>query len=110
MDEGYATWLIGGINDGPETTWGIQYWKIAQKMREAIYTIKNPKKSAETKLTAANSIREQLQKCILDEKLDDLTSIYRYKKADNIIGYDLQSISEFVKRMSEKYPRPKIEK
>ena len=59
------------------------------------------------KLARLKVIREHLVKCILDENLNKLTSIYRDKKAKNILGYDPIAISTFVGQLLIEYPKPK---
>lgn len=84
----------------------VEYWQLAEEMEKGILTIRDHKQDAKTKMSAATSIRENLVKCILDENLNRLTSIYRDKKADNILGYDPIAISTFVGQMLIEYPKP----
>lgn len=84
----------------------VQYWKIAEQLRSEAFDIRDKSLSDETKLTIANHFKETLVKCILDPNLDDLTIIFRDKKADNVLGYDTGAISQFVGKLSSKYPKP----
>lgn len=85
----------------------VEYWKLAEELEKGIWTIRDDKQDVKAKMTASNNIREILVKCVLDENLDKLTSIYRDKKADNILGYDTVAISTFVGQMMIEYPKPK---
>ena len=87
-------------------TMPIEYWKIAESMEQDILTIRSKDKDAQTKMTAATNIKENLVKCILDPNLESLTSIYKDKKADNILGYDTVAISTFVGQLLIEYPKP----
>lgn len=84
----------------------VEYWKIAESMEQDIFTIKDKNKDAQTKLTVANNLKENLVKCLLDPNLDELTAIYRDKKVDNILGYDTLAISTFVGQLLVTYPKP----
>ena len=84
----------------------VEYWQLAAEMEKGILTIRDDKPDAMTKMAAATTIRENLVKCILDENLNYLTSIYRDKKANNILGYDTNAISLFVSQMLIEYPEP----
>ena len=110
IDTRYCTWLFVDRNDEQEESWGKQYWKIAQKMDEDIHIIRSKDQSDQGKMTAVDSLREILVKCIKDENLDDLTTIYRYKIADNVLGYDTVAVSIFKEEMLKKYPKPKSKK
>lgn len=85
----------------------VEYWQVAEEMSKGILTIRDPKQDSKTKMAAATVIREHLVKCILDENLNKLTSIYRDKKAKNILGYDPIAISTFVGQLLIEYPKPK---
>ena len=81
----------------------IKYLQIAKQMEQNIAIIRSKDKDSETKLTAALDIKKTLQKCVLYPNLKSLTSIYKDKKADNVLGYDTKAISEFVARMLIEY-------
>ena len=80
---------------------------IAKKMSEAIGIIRSREYSDKEKITAADSLRQMLYNCLIDENLDALTSVYRYKKADNVLGFEAEAIEKFVSDMLSKYPKPK---
>ena len=89
----------------------VEYWQVAKDMSKQILTIRDPKQSREAKLAAANALRETLVRCVLDENLSHLTSIYRDKKVEGkqsgaILGYDPIAVSTFVGQMLVEYPEP----
>jgi hypothetical protein len=45
-----------------------------------------------------------LIRCLQDQKLDDITSIYRDKQADIILGFDPIAVSQFVATFVNQYP------
>ncbi|MBR1599491.1 MAG: hypothetical protein IJ661_11365 [Lachnospiraceae bacterium] len=106
IDESHDTWLNGDKKDKPQESWGMQLWEIAQKMEAAILIIRKKDEDDKSKKSAANILRELLQECIWDENLSDLTSIYKDKEADNVLGYDTVAISTFVGQMVAEYPKP----
>jgi hypothetical protein len=75
-------------------------------MTEAIYTIADRKASVQMKCYASNNLKKLLLECINDENLNDLTSVLKEKKADNILGYDTKAVSAFVMKMVAKYLNP----
>lgn len=84
----------------------VEYWQIADELAKGITAIRDQSLPSETRMGVATRIRETLVKCILDENLSHLTSRYRDKKADNILGYQPMAISEFAAQMLLQYPKP----
>lgn len=80
---------------------------IAKKMSKVIDIICSREYSEKEKITPAASLRRMLYNCLRDENLDALTSVYRYKKADNVLGFEAEAIEKFVSDMLSKYPKPK---
>ena len=79
------------------------YQKLAEDMSKAIRMIRDSQQNQETKMSAANSLRGALVKCVSDENLNELTKIFRDKKAKNILGYDPTAISFFVSQFLIKF-------
>ena len=85
----------------------VEYWVIAAEMKKCVELIRNGRSDTEKK-TAADTLREHLVRCVLDENLKDLTAFYRDKKAKNAIGYDPGAVAQFVGRLANRYPKPKV--
>lgn len=85
----------------------VEYWQIAADMKKCVDLIRNGRSDTEKK-TAADTLREHLVRCVLDENLNDLTAVYRDKKVKNAIGYDPPSVAKFVGKLANRYPKPKI--
>ena len=85
----------------------IEYWQIAADMKKYVEIIRFSKNDNERK-TAADSLRENLVKCVLDENLKDLTASYKDKKEKNAIGYNPQAVAQFVGKLANRYPKPKV--
>ena len=85
----------------------VEYWQIAAEMKKCVELIRFGRDAVEKK-SAADTLRENLVKCVLDENLNDLTRIYRDKKVKNVIGYDPEAIAQFVGKMANRYPKPRI--
>lgn len=84
----------------------VEYWQIAAEMKKCVELIRYGRDDNERK-AAADTLREHLVRCVMDENLQELTAIYRDKKASNAIGYDPPSVAQFVGRLSNRYPKPK---
>lgn len=84
----------------------IEYWQIAAEMKKCVELIRFGRNPNERK-AAADTLRENLVKCVLDENLSDLTKVYRDKKEKNAIGYHPNSAAKFVGMLSNRYPKPK---
>lgn len=80
------------------------YQKLAEDMSKAICMIRDSQQNQETRMRAANSLRDALVKCVSDENLNELTKIFRDKKAKNILGYDPTAIASFVCQLRIKFP------
>lgn len=85
----------------------VEYWQIAAEMKKCVELIRYGRNDNEKK-TAADTLRENLVKCVLDDNLADLTKVYRDKKVKNAIGYDPPAVAQFVGKLSNRYPKPKI--
>lgn len=85
----------------------IEYWQIAAEMKKCIELIRYGRNENERK-SAADTLRENLVKCVLDENLNDLTKVYRDKKEKNAIGYHPNSAAKFVGMLSNRYPKPPV--
>ena len=86
----------------------VQYWKLAQSMREDTMIISDKKQSQKERLAAVARLRENLTRCAMDKDLDDLTVIYRDTPPEPKvpIGYDRIAVSKFVVLFHKKYPKP----
>lgn len=76
-----------------------EYRNIATNLGALRLLIKDPEQDSKTKRNAAMQIRKILDDCLFDENLSELTDIYCEKKTTNILGYDLDAISSFIKQM-----------
>ena len=85
----------------------VEYWQLAKEMKSGVYLIQDPKATKKEKTAVAQRVKEILVKCILDENLDDLTKLFRDKKAKNILGYDPIAVSTFIGKLAAAYPKPK---
>lgn len=84
----------------------VEYWQIAAEMKKCVELIRYGRNDNERK-AAADTLRENLVKCVLDDNLADLTKIYRDKKEKNAIGYHPNSVAQFVGKLANRYPKPK---
>lgn len=86
----------------------INYWKVAEDMRNDILVISNNNVSQADRLSAVGRLRENVARCLLDEKLDDLTAMYADTKPTTKVnvGYDQIQVSRFVTAMRKRYPKP----
>lgn len=85
----------------------VEYWQIAAEMKKCVELIRYGRNDNERK-AAADTLREKLVKCVLDDNLADLTKIYRDKKEKNAIGYHPNSVAQFVGKLANRYPKPKV--
>ncbi len=104
-EEEYSKWLAANRNT-PDVPTG--YWKMAKDMREYIEIIKDFEESDSARASAADKLRKKLNRCLSDVNLNRLTAVYRRKKENNAIGYDVAAVSSFVTRMLRTYPEPKL--
>lgn len=84
----------------------VEYWQIAAEMKKCVELIRYGRNDNERK-AAADTLRENLVKCVLDDNLADMTKIYRDKKEKNAIGYHPNSVAQFVGKLANRYPKPK---
>lgn len=85
----------------------VEYWKIAADMKKCVELIRHGRSPNEKK-TAADMLREHLVRCVLDENLKDLTKVYKDKKEQNALGYNPPAVAQFVGKLANRYPKPKI--
>ena len=85
----------------------VEYWQIAADMKKCVELIKQGRSDTEKK-AAADSLREYLVRCVLDDNLKDLTKVYRDKKEKNAIGYNPPAVAQFVGKLANRYPKPKV--
>lgn len=93
--------------DAVMESWKIEYWEIIEAMKECVLRIKDKERPQRVKSEAAYALRKLLNECCDDENLSDLTSVYRNAIANNVLGYDTDAITQFLTRMSARYPKPK---
>ena len=84
----------------------VEYWQVAAEMKKCVELIRSGRDDNERK-AAADTLRENLVRCVMDENLSELTAIYRDKKEKNAIGYNPPSVAQFVGRLANRYPKPK---
>lgn len=84
----------------------VEYWSIAADMKKCVELIRHGRSENEKK-SAADSLREHLVRCVMDENLKDLTKVYRDKKEKNAIGYNPSAVAQFVGKLANRYPKPK---
>lgn len=85
----------------------VEYWQIAADMKKCVELIRRGRSDTEKK-AAADTLREHLVRCVLDENLSDLTKVYRDKKEKNAIGYNPSAVAQFVGKLANRYPKPKV--
>lgn len=85
FDEEPDEWLIDNRNalDEQMKSWEIEYWKIAEDMKKYVELIRYGRSAAEKKAAASN-LKRQLEICLDDMNLMDLTAIYRGLKENNV--------------------------
>lgn len=85
----------------------VEYWQIAADMKKCVELIRFGRNDNERK-AAADSLREHLVRCVMDENLNELTAVYRDKKEKNAIGYNPPAVAQFVGKLANRYPKPKV--
>lgn len=85
----------------------VEYWQIAADMKKCVELIRRGRSDTEKK-AAADALRENLVRCVMDDNLKDLTKVYRDKKAKNGLGYDPSAVAQFVGKLANRYPKPKV--
>ena len=81
----------------------MDYSVVAERMRADIRTIKDRRLSDEVRRSAALDLRQLLDKCALDDDLNELTVIYKNTTSDLILGYDPVAVARFANRFREVY-------
>lgn len=85
----------------------VKYHEVAKRMWDNVLIIKDANAAKDAKLSASNSLREDLVRLAMDKDLADLTSLYKDKPSSDIpIGYDPISVSSFIAKFKAKYPAP----
>lgn len=110
IDEKPDEWLIDNRNtlDASMESWEIAYWKIAEDMKKCVEIISSRGRSDREKKIAASDLKRHLERCLNDMNLRDLTAIYKGKKENNAIGYNPPAVAQFVTRLANRYPKPKV--
>ncbi len=85
----------------------VGYWKTAEDMKKYIQIIRSKQNDSDRK-TAAINLKRQLEKCLSDVNLSELTAIYKDMKEENAIGYNPTAVARFVERLANRYPKPKV--
>jgi len=105
IDEEFDKWRDGNR----EKNTGLpKYWEIAEDMKKSVFTIRDRGQSDSARAAAAANLKRQLEKCLSDANLSELTAIYKDKKAENVIGYNPPAAAQFVERLANRYPKPKF--
>lgn len=84
------------------------YPGIAAAMKECVDTIKrkmDDEHADDRKESAAVTLYNYLKYCLTIPDLDKLTSLYRDKEEDNVIGYNPPAVAYFVGSMLKQYPK-----
>lgn len=58
----------------------------------------------DTDQNAVDTLHAYLERCLAMSELDQFTVLYRDKKTDSVIGYDLDFVRMFVKELTDKLP------
>lgn len=104
VDEEFDKWIdaIRKKDTGP-----TEYWAIAEDMKKCIHTIRS-KQSDSVRKAAATNLKRHLDRCLPDGNLSELTSIYKDLKEENAIGYNPPAVINFVNKLANRYPKPKV--
>ena len=103
-EEEFDKWITASRGKNTGLT---EYWAIAADMKKCVNTIRSSKQD-DVKRAAAFNLKVHLTKCLLDENLSELTAIYKDLKEENAIGYNPPAVAQFVTRMANRYPKPKV--
>ncbi|MDE6169362.1 MAG: AAA family ATPase, partial [Acetatifactor sp.] len=103
IEEEFDKWMDANREKSSALT---EYWAIAEEMKQCVLTIRNKNNSDNARAAAAASLKRHLEKCLSDVNLSSLTAIYKDKKEENVIGYNPEAASAFVRRMVSVYPKP----
>ncbi len=103
-DEEFDKWIDANRkkNSGP-----IEYWMIAEDMKKWIQDIQSGQNDSIRK-AAATKLKRHLERCLCDVNLSGLTAIYKNLKEENVIGYNPSAVADFVNRLANRYPKPKV--
>lgn len=84
-----------------------EYWAIAEDMKKCVNTIRSKQNDNVRKAAAAN-LKKHLERCLSDVNLGELTAIYKDLSEENAIGYNPPAVADFVRRLANRYPKPKV--
>lgn len=79
---------------GEKITGTTEYWMIAQDMKKCIHIIRS-KQIDSVRKAAANNLKKHLERCLSDENLSELTTIYKDLKEENVIGYNPHAVANY---------------
>lgn len=103
IDEEFDKWTAA-IRE--KSTGPAEYWAIAEDMKKSVYIIRS-KQDDGARAAAAANLKRQLERCLADANLSELTAIYKDLKEENVIGYNPSAAAKFVSRMVNRYPKPR---
>ena len=104
IDEEFGKWIDA---DREKNTGLTEYWAIAEDMKKCIHTIRS-KQNDSARSAAAARLKRQLDKCLSDVNLSELTVVYKDMKEENAIGYNPSAAASFVNRLANRYPKPEV--
>ncbi len=98
---------VGEDANRKKITRTTEYWMIAEDMKKCIHIIRS-KQNDSVRKAAADNLKKHLERCLSDENLSELTTIYKDLKEENVIGYNPPAVADFVTRFANRYPKPKV--
>lgn len=75
----------------------IIYSRMGDIMKKCLAALDTDPKAAET-------LHTYLERCLIMDDLDPLTVLYRDRKEDSVVGYDLGFVRMFVEELTDKLP------
>lgn len=75
----------------------IIYSRVGDIMKKCLAALDTDPKAAET-------LHTYLEKCLATDDLDPFTVLYRDRKDDSAVGYDLGFVRMFVEELTDKLP------
>lgn len=101
-NEKFDKWVAANRKKSAELT---EYWVIAEEMEKCVDIIRS-KQDNRARKRAATNLKRHLKRCLADENLSELTDIYKNMEDENAIGYNPCAVSEFMRKMHARYPKP----
>lgn len=92
-------WVEGYVEEDLKKT--EIYRNLAYDLQIYIAAIRSENIPETIRKLAVDRLREKLIRCLFDENLSDLTSIYRNAKMKNALGYDPKFVNLFVQKLQE---------